>query len=320
MSSYVQHALWLPFAAALVSASLGCASSVYLESALVPAPGPGNVTSETVPKKQMELSIGGEPLATIITRREDPRQDVPALWLPVSTIRGDVTFGVTSWMDVGGEATIGPGQFARPNRSWIVPIDNDRPVWGIATKISFRAGNPRKLAFRGTFEWGGYTIPAVLYECLDCVYETWTDEDGDGEQDSGEWEEQVRMPQPGDELTRVRSDNLKFQQVLISLAVSRRMESVGMIAGCTIRPRYENKGLHVSTSSRYTLSWDREHPYLVPYVGVDLYTGQHVLLQLQLFVPIDTAYRGKDWFRPGLSGSLRARFPLTDDEDDGDDD
>ncbi len=288
----------------------GCATHVYLESALAPTPGPGNVTAETVPRGQMELGIGGEPLATVITQHERPQEDVPALWMPASTIRSDMTFGLTSWMDLGLRLSVGPGQFAKPNRSWIVPIDEHRAVVGIASKISFRAGNPRTLAFRGALEFGFYSMPTVLYECVECVYEEWDDENDDGHRDANEVEEHVRLPTADDTFHRVSSDNVNLPFLLVSLAASKRVGPAGFIAGCSIRSRYENEGLRITTSVDESLYWDSEHPYVVPYFGVDLYPADFVLLQLQVFAPIDTAYRGSDWFMPGVSGSVRIRFPL----------
>jgi hypothetical protein len=297
----------------LVGPACATKEYLYMESALVPSPSPGGLRAETVPTGYMEIAAGGDPLACVITRDEDPVFEVPALWLPRLQARADLRWGMTSFLDIGLRWTLGGELTAAPNRDWIVPIDDGSNVLGMASTLSGRIGHPRKLMLRLGMEFGFVAAPTVIYTCPACTSYSWYDEDDDGYEDADEIEWSTRAALPGDALHPVKSAVVVRPFFLFSVGAAHRVGPVGLIGGVTFRTHYVNVGMYRSseTDPDPDLDADLEHPYVVPYVGVDIHATEDLIVQLQGYVPFDTAVgAGHDWFRPGVSLMLHYQFDL----------
>jgi hypothetical protein len=282
----------------------------FVQSALVPAPGPGTMTASTVPDKSIEVGFGGEPIVVLGTRREEITEDVPALWMPVSQARVDLRVGVGDYVDVGARWNFGSAAMARPNRSWAPPLDRSMVTGGVAATVSFTLGVPRIIAFRGGFEYGVAVIPAVVYRCTTCSTEAWEDLDGDGERDS--WEEYDDIdhaPTGADSFTRVRSTDVMQPHFLASFGLAYQRAWFGVLGGVTLRSHYTNRGVTYGETAKITVTGDVQHPWVIPYLAVDFTPVEALVVQLQLFIPIDTS-PATDVVLPALGGSIRGRIPL----------
>ena len=126
------------------------------------------------------------------------------------------------------------------------------------------------------------------------------------------WEEYMDVdhaPTSRDPLVRVRSTDVVQPHFLLSLGLAHQWRWLGILGGVSLRSNYSNRGLTYGPTADITVRGDPYHPWVIPYLSVDFTPIEEVVLQIQVFLPIDTD-PCPELLLPALGGSVRGRIPL----------